>query len=285
MTICILTPDPAYPERWDYVADKYRQLLGEACQFRCMINPGDLSGFALVLPLLAWGYPLDTARWYRLLDQMEEQQLPVLNPVPLLRWNSDKAYLADLARAEVPVVPTLYVDQLDDAALVNARSHFAADSLVIKPPISGGAEGTFLLGPDDGVPVGWAGARMLIQPLCSAISSEGEWSLFYFSGRYSHAIIKRPAAGDFRVQEQFGGREEAIEPPAEAQALARAALVAAPHPALYARVDMVRLADGSLALMELELIEPALFLHLAADGGAAFADAIGAALSSPPVSG
>lgn len=285
MSICILTPDPAYPERWDYVADKYRQLLGDACHFRGMMDPGDLSGFALILPLIAWGYPRNTAHWYALLDRLDREGLPVANPVPLLRWNSDKAYLADLASAGLPVVPTIYAARIDEAALADARRQFATDCLVIKPPISGGAEGTFLLGPDDPVPADWAGARMLIQPLCPAISSEGEWSLFYFGGRYSHAIIKRPAAGDFRVQEQFGGREEAVEPPAEVLALASAALAAAPHPALYARVDMVRQPDGSLALMELELIEPALFLHLAADGGEAFAAAVRAALSPPPVSG
>lgn len=285
MTICILTPDPAYPERWDHIAEKYRQLLGETCHFRGMMAPGDLSGFGLILPLLAWGYPRDTAHWYALLDRLEREALPVANPVALLRWNSDKAYLAQLADAGIPVVPTRYVGHLDAAALADACRYFAVDRLVIKPPVSGGAEGTFLLGPDDPVPAAWAGQRMLIQPHCPAISSEGEWSLFLFGGRYSHAIIKRPASGDFRVQEQFGGREEAVEPPAEALALAQAVLAAAPTPTLYARVDMVRLPDGKLALMELELIEPALFLHLAADGGAAFAAAVRAALSPRPASG
>ena len=285
MTICILTPDPAYPERWEHIADKYRQLLGEACHFRCMINPGDLGSFALILPLLAWGYPRDTAGWYALLDRLESEGRPVANPVDLLRWNSDKAYLADLANAGVPVVPTIHADRLDEATLAEARLRFSSDRLVIKPPVSGGAEGTFLLGPDDAIPAGFAGRRMLVQPLCPAISSEGEWSLFFFAGAYSHAIIKRPASGDFRVQEQFGGREEAVDPPGEALALAEQALAATPQPTLYARVDMVRLADGSLALMELELIEPALFLHLAADGGAAFAVAVRDAVSGLPVSG
>lgn len=275
--ICILTPDPTYPERWDYVADKYVQLLGDTCHFRSMIDPGDVSGFDLILPLIAWGYPRDVPLWMRLLARLGAESLPVANPVELLRWNSDKAYLADLAAAGVAVVPTVYADQLDAAALAGARARFATDRLVIKPPISGGAEGTFLLDADSPIPTGWADQRMLIQPLCPAISSEGEYSLFYFAGRYSHAIIKRPASGDFRVQEQYGGREQPVEPAAEALTLATSALAAAPQPPLYARVDMVRLPDGSLALMELELIEPALFLHLAPDGGAAFASAILAA--------
>lgn len=285
MSLCILTPDPAYDHPWAPIADTYRALLGTACHFRPMADPGDLSGFALILPLLAWGYQRDTPTFFALLDRLEAAALPVLNPVRLIRWNCDKAYLADLAAVGVPVVPTIHVERLDVAALAAARRAFGSDRLVVKPPISGGADGTFLLDPDDPLPAGWTDRRMLIQPHCPAISSEGEWSLFHFNGRYSHAIIKRPATGDFRVQEQFGGREEAVEPPAAALALADAALAAAPAPTLYARIDMVRLPDGSLALMELELIEPALFLHLAADGGAAFAAAVSAAISCPPVSG
>jgi glutathione synthase/RimK-type ligase-like ATP-grasp enzyme len=285
MRLCILTPDPAYHHPWVHIADKYGELLGGACHFRPMAEPGDLSGFDMILPLLAWGYHLDLACWYTLLDRLEREGLPLCNPVPLLRWNSDKAYLADLAAAGVAVVPTIHMDRLDDAALVAARARFATDCLVIKPPVSGGADGTFLLGAHDGTPAGFAGRRMLIQPHCPAISTEGEWSLFYFGDRYSHAIIKRPASGDFRVQEQFGGREEAVDPPADALALAEAALAAAPTATLYARIDMVRMPDATLALMELELIEPALFLHLAGDGGDAFAAAVRDAIGPLPVSG
>jgi hypothetical protein len=121
---------------------------------------------------------------------------------------------------------------------------------------------------------------MLIQPMMNAIATEGEYSLFYFGGAFSHAILKIPSAGDFRVQEQFGGREITIEASAEAHAVAEQALRAAPGEALYARIDMVRGADGALRLMELELIEPALFLSHAPDGGKLFADTLSARLTS-----
>jgi hypothetical protein len=110
------------------------------------------------------------------------------------------------------------------------------------------------------------------------ILTEGEYSLFFFGGKFSHAIVKRPAAGDFRVQEQFGGRETAWDATAEARALAVAALAGAPAPPVYARVDMVGDASGTLHIMELELIEPSLFLHHASDKGAAFGLAVYAAI-------
>ena len=80
------------------------------------------------------------------------------------------------------------------------------------------------------------------------ILTEGEYSLFFFAGKFSHAIVKRPASGDFRVQEQFGGREEPWTPGEEALALAAAALAAAPSATVYARVDMVGDAAGRLRI-------------------------------------
>jgi glutathione synthase/RimK-type ligase-like ATP-grasp enzyme len=118
---------------------------------------------------------------------------------------------------------------------------------------------------------------MLIQPFQKAIEGDGEYSLMLFGGRFSHAIVKRPKAGDFRVQPHLGGRDEPCDPPEGAIDLARTALAAAPAPATYARVDIIRDNDGELRIMELELIEPALFLHHSPDRGAAFASAVVAA--------
>ena len=120
---------------------------------------------------------------------------------------------------------------------------------------------------------------MMIQPFLHSIKAEGEYSLFYFGGVFSHSIIKRPAAGDFRVQDQFGGYEDAVDAPAAAIKLALSALAATANitgagTLAYARVDMLRDGDGNFRLMELELIEPSLFLRFAPDGGAAFATAL-----------
>lgn len=279
VSICILTPAPDYWEDWSLPKAHYERLLGPDLSFRSWTDTGDLSGFSLILPLLAWGYQRDVAGWYALLDRLEREALPVANPARVLRWNSDKAYLAEMAAAGVPTVPTMMREAMNDAALDSARSLFGTNRLVIKPPVSGGADGTFLIGASDPLPAEAVGRRMLIQPYLPAIAAEGEMSLFFFGGRYSHAISKHPANGDFRVQEQFGGSERRIDPPAEALAMAETVFAATEEimdhtPLTYARVDMLRDEDGNFRLMELEAIEPSLFLHFAGDQGALLADAV-----------
>ena len=115
---------------------------------------------------------------------------------------------------------------------------------------------------------------MIIQPLMEGIATTGEFSLMLFDGEFSHAVVKRPKSGDFRVQPHLGGVTMPSPAPPGAIALARQALAAAPARATYARVDMVPDDDGSLLIMELELIEPALFLDHAPDKGAAFTRSI-----------
>jgi hypothetical protein len=116
---------------------------------------------------------------------------------------------------------------------------------------------------------------MIVQPLVEEIARTGEFSLMLFDGEYSHAVVKRPRAGDFRVQEYHGGVTlPCPAPPTGAIELAQAALAAAPAPAAYARVDIVPDDDGVLMIMELELIEPSLFLDHAPDGGASFTRSI-----------
>ena len=115
---------------------------------------------------------------------------------------------------------------------------------------------------------------MIVQPLIEEIAKTGEFSLMLFDGQFSHAVVKRPAAGDFRVQPHLGGVTLPTKAPPGAERLARQALAAAPARATYARIDIVPDDEGVLRIMELELIEPALFLDHAPDGGAAFTQAI-----------
>jgi hypothetical protein len=270
----ILTPDPDYEEHWQPVAAQYQALLGLGTEQRTWSDPGVLSGFDLILPLMAWGYQRDPARWFHALDAWEAAGLRFANPVATLRWNTNKDYLFDLAEAGIAIVPTRLAHALTRSDVAEARTAFGCETLVIKPTISGGADGTYRLGPDDPIPFDVLEREMLIQPLMPMIASEGEFSLFYFAGQFGHAILKIPEQGDFRVQEQFGGREVTVEAPAAALTLADAALAAAPGPLTYARVDMVRGEGDAFFLMELELIEPSLFLDHAIDGGAAFVAAV-----------
>lgn len=279
--ICILTAAPDYFEDLSPARQLYQRLLGSDISFLHWTDPGDLADFDLVLPLLVWGYQRDCTRWFALLDQLEQQQINLANPVPVLRWNSDKSYLLELEQAGVAVVPTLISAALSPDDIAVAAQKFGSDELVIKPPISGGADGTIRLNTAQPIPDDIAGKKMLIQPFQPAIAQEGEYSLFYFGGAFSHAILKRPAKGDFRVQEFLGGSETGTDCPQAAHDLAVLARQAAEQildsgTLLYARVDMLRDADNHFRLMELELIEPSLFFEHAADKGALFASAVGA---------
>lgn len=192
--VAILVPAPDYYEKWQPAFARKAAALtaaGLIVEQRVWTDPGDLSGYDLVLPLFAWGYQRDVAGWYALLDQLEKAGLPVANPVPVLRWNSDKAYLGELGAKGVAVVPTVEVDALDDASLTEAMSELATDEVVIKPAISGGADGTHRIAPGAPIPADARGARRLVQPLMPGILTEGEYSLFFFAGKFSHAIVKR----------------------------------------------------------------------------------------------
>ena len=172
-------------------------------------------------------------------------------------------------------MPTLAVESCSDADLEEARRRFGTDRLVIKPPVSAGAVRTHRLGSNDDLPADSARQPMIIQPLIEEIARTGEFSLMLFDGEFSHAVVKRPGPGDFRVQEHLGGETlPCTAPPAGAVRLAQKALAAAPAAATYARVDIVPDDEGALMIMELELIEPSLFLDHAADRGAAFTRSI-----------
>ena len=277
MRIAFLVPDPDYPEPWRWAFDVEAQALiaaGAEVEPVSWTGAGDLAGFDLVLPLVAWGYHLRYGDWLAFLDRVERAGVTMLNSPALLRWNGDKAYLAELADAGVPTVPTLAVESCCDADLEEARRHFDSQWLVIKPPVSASASGTHRLGPNDDLPADSRRRPMIIQPLIEEIARSGEFSLMLFDGEFSHAVVKRPAAGDFRVQPHLGGVTLPTKAPPGAEKLARQALAAAPVHAAYARVDIIPDDQGTLRIMELELIEPALYLDHAPDGGAAFTQAI-----------
>ena len=274
MHIAVLVPAPDYPEPWRWTYDPEAQALATAGAEVTPIawtEAGDLSGFDLVTPLVVWGYHLDYRRWLALLDRAERNNWSMVNPPVLLRWNGDKAYLTELSARGVSTVPTLAVEACCDADLEEARRRFDSDVLVVKPPISASAMGTHRLEPNDDLPPDSRGRPMIIQPLIEEIAKTGEFSLMLFDGQFSHAVVKRPKAGDFRVQEYHGGVTlPCPTPPDGAVELAQAALAAAPARAAYARVDIVPDDEGVLRIMELELIEPSLFLDHAPDRGAAF---------------
>lgn len=230
---------------------------------------------AAALALFAWGYHLAPDRWAALLANWPAAR-PLFNPPALIAWNMRKTYLADLAARGVPVVPSWF-GTATDQSVAEAFARFGSDKLVVKPQISAGSHETYRLRPGDPVP---ALSEAIIQPYLSAIEQEGEMSLLFIGGAFSHAVRKLPKAGDFRIQPQFGGQFAPLTPSAEAHAIAAAALAALPAAPLYARVDLVRLDGGGLALMELEAIEPDLYLDFAEEVPAKLAQAVKRALTA-----
>jgi glutathione synthase/RimK-type ligase-like ATP-grasp enzyme len=140
---------------------------------------------------------------------------------------------------------------------------WGADRAVLKPRVSATAYGTHVVSRERGIDAAdWPALEhsgCLLQLFVREIQSRGEISLVFLDGGFSHAVRKRPIAGDFRVQADFGGSLETAAPSGDTIGFGTAVLTAAARPWLYARVDLVE-TDGGPVLMELELIEPDLFL-------------------------
>ena len=284
MKFAVLVPEADYSADWRWAYDVEAGALAAAGAEVTPIvwsHPFDATAFDLVLPLVAWGYHKHFDRWMAVLDRLEEQHARVQNPVPLIRWNSDKNYLAELYDRGVPVVPTEVAESLDQDSVAAIRTHFGCQDLVVKPPVSASAYKTFRIEPDEAIPTSVCGERMMVQPWLESITTTGEWSLLFFGGRLSHALSKVPVPGDFRVQPEHGGIIERCDPPAGAEEVALAALAAAPATALYARVDLVAGNCGTLQVIELELIEPALWLDQEPDAARMFAEAVLSAARIP----
>jgi hypothetical protein len=224
---------------------------------------------AAALALLAWGYHFDVARWQNRLAGWPSDR-PLFNPPALMAWNTRKTYLRDLDAAGIPIVPSLF-GPADADTIAAAFTHFETDEVVAKPQVSGGSWLTQRLRP--GTPVEPI-ADAIIQPFLPAIGTEGELSFLFIDGSLSHAVSKVAAAGDFRIQPQFGGRFSRFDPGPADLKLAQRVIAAVPAPPLYARVDLIRLPDGELALMELEVIEPDLYLDHGDDVAGTLADAL-----------
>ena len=277
MKIAVLIPEADYSAEWRWAYDVEADALEAAGAHVTPVvwsEAFDTSEFDLVLPMVAWGYHKHFERWLAVLDRLEREGARVQNPVPLLRWNGDKAYLAELYEQGVPVVPTEVADPLDDESLARIRSHFDCTDVVVKPPVSASAYMTFPIREGDEIPDVVRGRRMMVQPWLNTITTSGEWSLIFFNGKLSHALAKVPAPGEFRVQPEYGGIIRRCDPPPGSEDVANAALAAAPTPTLYARVDLVVGNCGSFEVIELELIEPTLWLDEAPEAAPLFAAAV-----------
>jgi hypothetical protein len=228
--------------------------------------------FAAVLPLGMWGYHQATDAFLRWVAMLEQKDVRLINAPQVLRWNCDKSYLLELRQAGAQVAPLLHFPASSRLDLRKVLADAGWQDYVLKPSVSANAEHTLVgHGPPDAQSCALAEqilrrCGLLIQPLFTAILEEGEWSLIFAEDELVHAVLKRPRRGDFRSQPDHGATvlQKTPSPELAAQALATVRLARERlGPLAYARVDGF-VADGRLELIELELIEPYLFLKDAA---------------------
>jgi len=238
------------------------------------------TGFDGVVVRSTWDYYHEPATFDGWIGRLERDGVALWNPPEVLRWSARKTYLRELEAAGIPIVPTRFIDSKTPLEAVLSETGW--DHVVVKPVVSASAHST------------WRTSRatvaadvtryrrllrtgeMLVQPFLKEIQTDGEWSLCFFGERFSHAVLKRPRPGDFRVQSDHGGIHEAAQVPAQVLSQAEAALNAAGRQTVYARVDGC-MVSGTFRLMELELLEPGLFLSADPAAPGRLADALIAA--------
>ena len=234
--------------------------------------------FDAVIIRSCWDYHLKPERFLRWIASLMEARIPLWNPGTLVRWNANKTYLLDLDAKGVATVPTIWPAPGDRVTLNDKLRELGWTKAVVKPRISATAHRTQLVTIDNADSAQSLfdelrdGAGVMVQKFMDSIVEEGEWSLLFFDRQFSHAVVKTPKPGDFRVQNDFGGSERIADPPAHVLQSATRILDIV-EPTVYARVDGV--VDGQqFRLMELELIEPMLFLAAHPEAPVRFADAI-----------
>lgn len=236
----------------------------------------DWGAFSAVLVNCAWDYQDDHERFLRKLDEISALGVPVFNPPEMVRWNIRKTYLRELEKRGVPVIPTLWPEAPTAPDIRDAMAAFGTGDVILKRQVGAGARSQVRFNkdniPDSGRVLDRPG---MIQPFIPSIATEGEYSFLFVDDEFSHALVKRAAEGDYRIQASYGGRSQTVEPSSADLRQASAVLEAIDEAPLYARVDMVRGLDGSLMLMELEIIEPDLYVR----DGPHIGDRLGRALA------
>lgn len=243
--------------------------------------------FEAVVIRSPWDYQDDAQAFVSVLETIEQSNAVLQNSLATVNWNIDKIYLKSLAEQQVSIVPTLWRENLKADELSSFFEYFNCQQLVIKPRISANADNTFWLNRDntdnfiEQLLNVFAESEFMVQPFIESVISEGEFSLFYFNGVYSHAILKTPKKDDFRVQEEHGGRLQSIAPESALLKQAKETLMAVTQEVgempLYARLDFVRMPNqdsvAQFGLMEAELIEPSLYFNMDDKAAQRFAQA------------
>ena len=248
-------------------------------------RPGiDWRQFELVVIRSTWDYQHHPDAFLAVLEGIEHAGVRLENGSEIVRWNMQKTYLRDLAAKGIETVPTFWRESLARGELVPLFEELRSAEGVIKPTMSGTAQGAWRLDAASArehaveIEAYFAKRPLMMQPFERGIVEEGEFSMMYFNGRHSHCILKAPKAGDFRVQEEFGSTIRSLAPEPALLAAGDAAIAAIGQKLLYARVDFVR-SDDVFRLMELELVEPSFYLRTDPGAPERFADAVASLLA------
>jgi glutathione synthase/RimK-type ligase-like ATP-grasp enzyme len=259
--------------------------------------PERWDAYSAVLPRSTWDFHHRLPEFQRWLADLTASGVPTLNPTRLLEWNVTKHYLRSLDARGVEIVPTLWAepDMPVRPGLADIMSRAAwTGHVVVKPVVSASGHDTWVARGREPAQderrfeasLSAATHGLMLQPFLPEVQAEGEWSVIFLGGQFSHAVLKRPAAGDFRVQESYGGSTVPRRPAAHVvEAAARAVQAAAdctrltPAEILYARVDGV-VRDGRFVLMEFEAVEPVLFFASAPAAAGRMASLIRSALEA-----
>lgn len=224
--------------------------------------------FETVIVRSTWDYQSDPDKFLKVLNRIDESSARLENSLFILKWNMNKNYLHDLENKGIKIVDTIWEKHFRPENLDDYYTKLNSDEIVIKPNISGNADNTFRIKRSEihlffsELEEIFNNREFMVQPFNKNIITEGEYSLFYFGGKYSHSILKTPKENDFRVQEEHGGIINSVEPRPEQITLAESILARIKPIPLYARIDLVRTAGNNFALMELELIEPSLYFNM-----------------------
>ncbi len=239
----------------------------------------DWSRFGCAVFRTTWDYVERHAQFTAWIEH-NRVRTRLCNDAETLLWNMDKHYLADLETKGIAIVPSRFIERGTPTSLRALLDESGWVEAVIKPCISGGARHTYRVRADNAdelepvVRSLLASEALILQPFLNRVTETGEDTLMVFNGRYSHAVRKLPKAGDFRVQDDHGGTVHDRKPSEEQIDLAERAVAAAPQVPAYGRVDLVRDDRDNWVVMELELIEPELWLRNHPPSADTFAGAI-----------
>ena len=224
----------------------------------------DWTSFDCVLIRTTWDYIQDRDLFVEKIKAIEASGCPLFNNGKLVEWNSKKTYLQDLSKKGVTIIPTIWTQAKSTEQLWSLAQELSRGQVVIKPLVGAASVSTFSMEPkkpQDFEPViqELEKREVMIQPFMGKVLEEGEYSAHFFGGEFSHMVLKKPKPKDFRTQPQFGSVVEKREISPHQRAFCESVLEHIPEDWLYARVDFINDDLNKPHLIELEMVEPALY--------------------------